>query len=71
MVKNIITNNAYKCNSEAMYKSLELQIINFVARRNAINNENVKCAKDKIKENSQFCIINPISIKLVQKGCDN
>ena len=71
MVKNIIINNIDKCNEEALYKSLELQTINFVSHQNAINKENVKCAKDKIKENLQFCIINPISIKSVQKGCDN
>ena len=71
VVKNIIINNVDKCNEEAMYKSLELQTINFVEKQNVLNNENVKCAKDKIKENLQFCIINPISIKSVQKGCDN
>ena len=44
MVKNIIINNVDKCNEEAMYKSLELQTINFVEKQNVLNNENVKCA---------------------------
>ena len=55
VVKNIIINNVDKCNEESIYKSLELQTINFVERQNILNNENVKCAKDKIKENLQFC----------------
>lgn len=71
MIKNIIINNIDKCNAEALYKSLEIQTINFISNQNAVNIENVKCAKDKIKENLQFCIINPESIKSVQKGCDN
>lgn len=71
MIKNIIINNIDRCNVEALYKSLELQTINFISNQNAVNTENVKCAKDKIKENLQFCIINPESIKSVQKGCDN
>jgi hypothetical protein len=71
MVKNIIINNTDKCNAQVLYKSLELQTVNFIANRNAINKENVKCAKEKIKENLQFCIITPITVESVQKGCDN
>lgn len=71
MVKNIIINNIDKCNAEVMYKTLELQTINFLKNKNALNDEKCKCAKSKVKENLQFCIINPKSIKSGQKGSDN
>ena len=62
MIKNIIINNIDRCNAVALYKSLEILTINFISNQYAVNTENVNCAKDKIKENLQFCIINPKSI---------
>ena len=71
MVKNIIINNIDRCNIDVIHKTLELQSINFLKDRKALNEEKFKCAKNKIKNNSQICIINSKYIKLNSKGSDN
>ena len=71
MVKNIIINNIDRCNVEVIHKILELQSINFLKDRKVVNEEKVKCAKIKIKNNSQICIINSKYIKFNSKGTDN
>ena len=71
MVKNIIINNINRCNIEVIHKTLELQSINFLRDRKELNEEKVKCAKNKIKDNSQICIINSEYIKFNSKGSDN
>ena len=71
MVKNIIIDNIDRCNIDVIHKTLEIQSINFLKDIKALNEEKVKCAKNKIKDNSQICIINSEYIKFNPKGSDN
>lgn len=67
MVSKIIVNNIEKYEVEYLEILMQLQAINFLKQTGALNNENCNCAKSKIKENLQFCIIKPKTLKFEQK----
>lgn len=67
MVSKIIVNNIEKYEDGCLEILMKLQAINFLKQTETINNENCNCAKSKIKENLQFCIIKPKTLKFEQK----
>ena len=67
MVSKIIVNNIEKYDVGCLEILMQLQAINFLKQTEAISNENCNCAKSKIKENLQFCIIKPKTLEFEQK----
>lgn len=59
MVDKVLINNIGKYELSFFKIAMQLKAINYLEDRKALNEKICKCAKEKIKENLQFCTITP------------
>ena len=59
MVEKILINNLEKYELSFLKFVMQISVVNYFEKSNALNEKICKCAKIKIKENLQICTIIP------------